>query len=167
MRLAANRVLQHQGMLVDLTYLFPRIFVLGEAENRLACILASIPVFWPVVTQKLQEIFITREFRVESTYQISDDPRRQWKDDDRPDQHKGRQGSRGDIEMQQPRPASRSKNDMEYQEDEVLEAGLRHPGRLIDVDSYTRALIGPFAAETEAVTPQLINEIRAERSSGK
>lgn len=167
LRLAANQVLTQEGLSSDLTFKFPRIFVLGEAENRLSCILASIPVFWPVVTQKIQEIFITREFRVESTYQISSEPRRHWKDDDdRLGQYKGRQGSGDDIEMQPPNSAAFRKGEMEYQEDEVLEAGLRHPGRLIDVDSYTRALVRPFA-DTEDVKPNVIYEVRAESASHK
>lgn len=165
MRLAANQVLNQDGASNDLTFKFPRIFVLGEAENRLSCILASIPVFWPVVTKKIQEIFITREFRVESTYQISSEPRRHWKDEDeRPGQSKGRQGSGEDIEMQTPQSARYSKGGMEYQEDEVVEAGLRHPGRLIDVDSYTHALVRPFA-ETEDSKPNVIYEVRAETAS--
>lgn len=151
----------------DLTYRFPRIFVLGEAENRLSCILASIPVFWPVVTKKIQEIFITREFRVESTYQISLEPSRHWKDEeDRPGQYKGRQGSADDIEMQPSNSAAYGKGEMEYQEDEVLEAGLRHPGRLIDADSYTRALIGPFV-EAEDTKSNVIYEVKAESASRK
>lgn len=167
LRLAANQVLNQEGLSNDLTFKFPRIFILGEAENRLAVILASIPVFWPVVTQKIQEIFITREFRVESTYQISSEPRRHWKDEDgRPGQDKGRQGFGEDIEMQRPRSAAYGKGGLEYQEDEVLEAGVRHPGRRIDVDSYTRALVRPFA-EDEDDKPPVIYEVRAESASQK
>lgn len=167
MRLASNEVLNREGLNGDLTFNFPRIFVLGEAENRLSTILASIPVFWPVVTQKIQEIFITREFRVESTYQISDEPHRHWMDDEsRPDRYKGRQGSGDDIEMQSPQSGAFGKGQMEYQEDEVLEAGVRHPGRRIDVDSYTNALVRPFA-ETEDAKPNPIYEVRAERASQK
>lgn len=167
LRLASNEVIKRQGLNEDLTFNFPRIFVLGEAENRLSTILASIPVFWPVVTQKVQEIFITREFRVESTYQISSEPHRHWKDDEgRPDRCKGRQGSGEDIEMQTPQFGAFGKGGMEYQEDEVLEAGVRHPGRRIDVESYTRALVGPFA-ETEDAKPPVIYEVRAESASRK
>lgn len=162
LRLAANQVLSQEGA-SDLTFKFPRIFVLGEAENRLSCILASIPVFWPVLTQKVQEIFITREFRVESTYQISSEPSRNWKDnDDRPGQYKWRQQSGEDIELQ----ASNRKSRIEYQEDEVLEAGVRHPGRLVDVDSYTNALVRPFA-DTEDAKPNPIYEVKAESALQK
>lgn len=161
LRLAANQVLTQQGMANDLTFKFPKIFILGEAENRLSCILASIPVFWPVVTQRIQEIFITREFRVESTYQISSEPGRNWKDsNDRLARYKGRQGSCEDIELQ----AASGKGVIEYQEDEVLEAGVRHPGRLVDVDSYTNALVRPFA-ETEDAKPNVVYEVRAESAS--
>lgn len=167
MRLASNEVLNREGLNEDLTFNFPRIFVLGEAENRLSCILASIPVFWPVVTQKIQEIFITREFRVESTYQISSEPQRHWKDDEgRPDRYKGRQGGGDEFEMQTPQSGAFGKGGMEYQEDEVLEAGVRHPGRRIDVDSYTHALVRPFA-ETEDDKPYVIHEVRAESASRK
>ena len=162
LRLAANRALSQDGA-NDLTFMFPRIFVLGEAENRLSVILASIPVFWPVVTQKIQEIFITREFRVESTYQVSPGPGRHWEDDDdRLGQYKWRQGGGEDIEMQ----ASNRKSRMEYQEDEVLEAGVRHPGRLVDVDSYTNALVRPFA-ETEDAKPNVLSEVKAESAQQK
>ncbi|POS76514.1 hypothetical protein DHEL01_v205084 [Diaporthe helianthi] len=163
LRLAANQSLTEQDMDDDLTYKFPLIFILGEVENRLSCILASIPVFWPVVSQKIQEIFVTREFSVESTYQIPSEPGRNWKDNqERLGQYKGRQGSCEDIELQ----AVTGKSAMEYQEDEVLEAGVRHPGRLIDVDSYTSALIRPFA-DTEDAKPNLIYEVRAEGAPQK
>lgn len=156
--------MNRQGTASDLTFTFPRIFVLGEAENRLSCILASIPVFWPVVTKKIQEIFITREFRVESTYQISSEPRRNhWKDED---DRKARQGAGEDIEMQRPRSMAYGKGEMEYQEDEVLETGVKHPGRLIDVDSYTHALVRPFA-ETEDSKTNVIYEVTAEGASRK
>lgn len=52
---------------------FPVIVLLGESENRLACILGSIPIFWPVVEsaaeriQGLYRILITQEFVVDST----------------------------------------------------------------------------------------------------
>lgn len=52
---------------------FPMIVLLGESENRLACILGSIPIFWPVVEgaaeriQGLYRILITQEFVVDST----------------------------------------------------------------------------------------------------
>ncbi|KAI7777789.1 hypothetical protein LA080_003066 [Diaporthe eres] len=167
LRLASTEVIKRQGLNEDLTFNFPRIFVLGEAENRLSTILASIPVFWPIVTQKVHQIFITREFRVESTYQISSEPPRHWKDDEgRPDRYKGRQGNGDDIEMQTPQFGAFGKGGMEYQEDEVLEAGVRHPGRRIDVESYTRALVGPFA-ETEDAKPPVIYEVRAESASRK
>lgn len=52
---------------------FPIIVLLGESENRLACILGSIPIFWPVVEsaaeriQGLYRVLITQEFVVNST----------------------------------------------------------------------------------------------------
>lgn len=52
---------------------FPIIVLLGESENRLACILGSIPIFWPVVEsaaeriQGLYRVLITQEFVVDST----------------------------------------------------------------------------------------------------
>ncbi|CAN8104107.1 unnamed protein product [Discula destructiva] len=52
---------------------FPTIVLLGESENRLACILASIPIFWPVVEkaaeriQGIYRIFVTQEFVVGSS----------------------------------------------------------------------------------------------------
>ncbi|KAK2608164.1 hypothetical protein N8I77_006792 [Diaporthe amygdali] len=166
LRLVTNHVLNQEGDKADLTYDFVKIFVLGEAENRLSCILGSIPVFWPVVSQKIQEIFITREFRVESTYHISLDPQRRWKDDDQPQPYKGKQGGGHDIEMQSPPLGQHGKGGLEYQEDEVLETGLRHPGRLVDVDNYTRAWIGPFA-EDENMQQPVISEVKAEKSSGR
>lgn len=47
--------------------------LLGECENRLACILASIPMFWPVIEQaagrfhELYRVFVTHEFSVGSS----------------------------------------------------------------------------------------------------
>lgn len=52
---------------------FPVIVLLGESENRLACILGSIPIFWPVVERaverahNLYRIMVTQEFVVQST----------------------------------------------------------------------------------------------------
>lgn len=52
---------------------FPVIVLLGETENRLACILGSIPIFWPVVEEaaervhKIYRVLITQEFMVESS----------------------------------------------------------------------------------------------------
>lgn len=52
---------------------FPTIVLLGESENRLACILGSIPVFWPVVQEaadrvhELYRIYVTQEFVVQSS----------------------------------------------------------------------------------------------------
>lgn len=166
LRLAANQVLTQQDKRKDLTFELPRITILGEAENRLSCILASIPVFWPVFTQKIQAIFVTREFRVESTYQISSsEPGRKWRDsDERLGQYNNKrgQGRYEDIEMQ----AADGKGAMEYQEDEVLEAGVRHPGRLVDVDSYTNALVRPFA-DPEDGNPNVLYEARAESDPHK
>ncbi|KAG8162485.1 hypothetical protein KVR01_008250 [Diaporthe batatas] len=158
LRLAANQVLTEQDMGNDLPFKFPKIFTLGEAENRLSVILASIPVFWPVVTQKIQEVFITREFSVNSTYQISSEPGRNWRDsDDKLARYKGRQGTCEDIELQ----AATGKRGMEYQEDEVLEAGMRHPGRLVDVESHTNALSRPFV-ESEGAKQSVVYEVRAD-----
>jgi hypothetical protein len=161
LRLATNQTLSQERS-NDLTFDFPKIFVLGEAENRLSIILASITVFWPFVTQKIQEIFITRECRAEGTYQLSSWPGRYWKDDDgRRGQYKGRRGTKGeDIELQAVDRKSRMEHYQEYQEDEVLEAGVRHPGRLVDVNSYTNALSRPFA-EAEDITPTGSYQVRA------
>lgn len=47
--------------------------LLGESENRLACILGSIPIFWPVVEdaaeriQGLYRVLITQEFSIGSS----------------------------------------------------------------------------------------------------
>lgn len=52
---------------------FPVIVLLGESENRLACILGSIPIFWPVLERavervhNLYRIMVTQEFVVQST----------------------------------------------------------------------------------------------------
>lgn len=57
----------------DPFWAFPVIVLLGESENRLACILASIPIFWPVVEkaaerfQDLYRILVTHEFAVGSS----------------------------------------------------------------------------------------------------
>lgn len=52
---------------------FPVIVLLGESENRLACILGSIPIFWPMVEEaagrvhQFYRVLITQEFIVESS----------------------------------------------------------------------------------------------------
>lgn len=52
---------------------FPVIVLLGESENRLGCILGSIPIFWPMVEEaaervhQMYRVLITQEFIVQSS----------------------------------------------------------------------------------------------------
>lgn len=57
----------------DPFWAFPAIVLVGESENRLSCILGSIPIFWPMVEEaaervhQIYRVFITEEFIVESS----------------------------------------------------------------------------------------------------
>lgn len=57
----------------DLFWNLPVIVILGESENRLSCMLGSIPIFWPVIedaagrVQEIYRVLITQEFEVSST----------------------------------------------------------------------------------------------------
>lgn len=74
--MAAGRCLSNgstASVAPDPFWSFPTIVLLGESENRLACILASIPIFWPLVkeatdkVQKIYKIYVTQEFVIHST----------------------------------------------------------------------------------------------------
>lgn len=110
----------------DPTRSFSTIILLGETENRLSLALASIPVFWPVVKKTWNNfIFVTREIKVEST--TRDFPIR--------------------LELGEIFPKNRPVTGIARIniEDETTEVGLRHLGRLGEVDQYVRQLISPFA----------------------
>ncbi|KAK1976770.1 hypothetical protein LZ30DRAFT_602810 [Colletotrichum cereale] len=122
-RIVANKATSDKG--ADPMWIFPPIILLGETENRLSLALASIPVFWPVVTRTWQKlvIVVTHEVKVEST---------EWS----PNVREMGRTSLGNRQARVNRVAT---------EDEANEAGLRHPGRLCDVYGYERGLISPFA----------------------
>ncbi|KAL0941911.1 uncharacterized protein CTRU02_204674 [Colletotrichum truncatum] len=126
-RIVANKATSDRQP--DPTRIFPTIILLGETENRLSLILASIPVFWPIVSKTWRNtITVTHEVTIESTL---------------------RHAGTG-------RPGGMRRTDFDYRvervttEDEATEAGLRHPGRLCEVDRYVRELVSPFA-ETQEV----------------
>ncbi|KAG8157936.1 hypothetical protein KVR01_012208 [Diaporthe batatas] len=123
-RIVANRATSDEEP--DPTRSFPAIILLGETENRLSLALASIPVFWPVVTKTWSNfIFVTHEFKVERT--TREFPNR--------------------LELGDVLPKDQAFNGVVHinTEDEATEAGLRHPGRLCEVDQYIRHLISPFS----------------------
>ncbi|KAF6816525.1 hypothetical protein CSOJ01_02907 [Colletotrichum sojae] len=126
-RILANRATSDSAP--DPTRTFPTIILLGETENRLSLVLASIPVFWPVVAKTWQTIiYVTREVKVESVRNLPE------------------LMESGPMNFRDALP------DLDWSTtlDEAIEAGLRHPGRLWDVDRYMRELISPFA-ETETL----------------
>ncbi|KAK1989689.1 hypothetical protein LX36DRAFT_664996 [Colletotrichum falcatum] len=126
-RIVANKATSEKG--ADPMWIFPPIILLGETENRLSLALASIPVFWPIVTRTWEKIVIvvTHEVKIESA---------QWAPD-------VRQTRGASLENHHP-PIDRAAN-----EDKANEAGLMHPGRLCDVDGYQRGLISPFAESSD------------------
>lgn len=82
-------------------------------------------MFWPVVKKTWNNfIFVTREIKVESTRDL---PIR--------------------LELGEISPKDQPVTGIARinVEDETTEAGLRHPGRLGEVDQYVRQLISPFA----------------------
>ncbi|KAK1594604.1 uncharacterized protein LY79DRAFT_133118 [Colletotrichum navitas] len=121
-RIVANKATSDKG--ADPMWIFPPIILLGETENRLSLALASIPVFWPVVTKTWQTlvIVVTHEVNVESTQQPPD----------------VREMNRITLEY------GNVQANRVVTEDEVDEAGLRHTGRLFDASGYKRRLISPF-----------------------
>ncbi|KAI1499768.1 hypothetical protein F5X99DRAFT_266004 [Biscogniauxia marginata] len=59
--------MEHQAgtyPVLDPTWYGPLSIVLGVMEVDLACICASIPVFWPIITQSIGKIFVTQEVHV-------------------------------------------------------------------------------------------------------
>lgn len=97
-------------------------------------------MFWPVVTKTLSNfIFVTHEIKVEST--MRDFPY---------------QLELGDIG---PRGRPFMGMALVDTEDETTEAGLRHPGRLGDVDRYVRQLISPFAEAQKDESTILATEL--------
>ncbi|KAF6823095.1 hypothetical protein CPLU01_11594 [Colletotrichum plurivorum] len=137
-RIIANRATSDSAP--DPTRTFPTIILLGETENRLSLVLASIPVFWPVVAKTWQTIiYVTREVKVESV------------------RHLPELVESGPMNFRDALPAL----DWSTTLDDAIEAGLRHPGRLWDVDRYMRELISPFA-ETE--TLELTRPMEIQRS---
>lgn len=137
-RIVANKATSDREP--DPTSSFPTIILLGETENRLSLALASIPVFWPVVTKTWNNfIFVTHEIKVEST--TGDFPT---------------QLELGEISLRdRPIPVMARANT----EDETTEAGLRHPGRLGEVDWYVRQLISPFAEAQKDGSTTLTTEL--------
>ncbi|KAK2009286.1 hypothetical protein LZ32DRAFT_630976 [Colletotrichum eremochloae] len=124
-RIVANKATSDKGQ--DPMSYFPSIVILGETENRLSLILASIPVFWPMVTRTWQNIVITvtHEVKVESTQRFPS----------------GGEMQRTTLEN------SHVWMHSTVTEDEANEAGLRHPGRLCDerrlyMRSYHVGLLG-------------------------
>ncbi|KAK1846896.1 hypothetical protein CCHR01_10475 [Colletotrichum chrysophilum] len=118
---------------------FPTIILLGETENRLSLALASIPVFWPVVTKTWNNfIYVTREVKVESTSRDFSNQLELGRISPR-DYHGG---------------IARITT-----EDETTEAGLRHPGRLGEMDRYVRQLISPFAENQKDDSTTLTTEL--------
>lgn len=136
-RIVANRATLDREL--DPTKSFPTIILLGETENRLSLALASIPVFWPVVTQTWNNfIYVTREVKVESTSREFPNQLELGGISPR-DYH----GGVARITM----------------EDETTEAGLRHPGRLGEMDRYVRQLISPFAENQKDDSTTLTTEL--------
>lgn len=136
-RIIANRATSDKEP--DPTRSFPTIVLLGETENRFSLALASIPVFWPVVKKTWNNfIFVTHEVKVESTRDFSN------------------QLELGEI-SQRDRPTVRMAR--VNTEDETTEAGLRHPGRLGEVDRYVRQLISPFAEAQKDESTTLTTEL--------
>lgn len=138
-RIVANRATSDKEP--DPTRSFPTIILLGETENRLSLALASIPVFWPVVTKTWNNfILVTHEIKVESTTR------------DFPNQLE-----LGEI---MPRDHHATGTARVNTEDETTEAGLRHPGRLCEVDRYVRQLISPFAEGQKDESTTLTTELQ-------
>lgn len=138
-RIVANKATSDKEP--DPTKSFPTIILLGETENRLSLALASIPVFWPIVTKTWDNfIFVTHEIKVETTAR------------DLPNQLE-----LGQIIGPKDCPATGiARVDIE---DETTESGLRHPGRLCEVDQYIRQLISPFAEAQEDESATLTAEL--------
>ncbi|KFH44420.1 hypothetical protein ACRE_047550 [Hapsidospora chrysogenum ATCC 11550] len=77
--LAALRLaetIRHKAMTYptfDPTWYGPSLCLLGMLEVNIACIGASVPVFWPVFRNKLDAIFVTHEINVSVADRSSDD----------------------------------------------------------------------------------------------
>ncbi|KAI0010813.1 hypothetical protein F4779DRAFT_576207 [Xylariaceae sp. FL0662B] len=51
----------------DPTWYTPISLILGMLEVNIASICASVPIFWPALTARLDQIFVTREVKITST----------------------------------------------------------------------------------------------------
>lgn len=141
--IAAGRIIANKATSdrePDPTKSFPTIILLGETENRLSLALASIPVFWPVVKKTWNNfIFVTHEIKVEST-----------------SRELPHQLELGEVGPKDRHVTGTARVNIE---DETTEAGLRHPGRLAEVDQYVRQLISPFAEAQEDESTTLTHEL--------
>ncbi|KAH8677630.1 hypothetical protein BX600DRAFT_506655 [Xylariales sp. PMI_506] len=57
----------------DPTWYGPPVVVLGMMEVNAASMCASIPVFWPAISQRIDQIFITKEVKVTREQRFSSD----------------------------------------------------------------------------------------------
>jgi hypothetical protein len=57
----------------DPTWYGPHVIILAMLEVALASICASIPVFWPVITSPMEQIFVTKEIQITRTHRYSTD----------------------------------------------------------------------------------------------
>jgi hypothetical protein len=58
----------------DPTWYGPSVIVLGLLEINIASVCASVPVFWPVITARMDAIFVTHEVKItrDERYSIDD-----------------------------------------------------------------------------------------------
>lgn len=67
-------IVQHRAATVptfDPTWYGPISILLATLEVDMATICASTPIFWPVLTAKLDKIFVTQEIKIEREHRFS------------------------------------------------------------------------------------------------
>lgn len=62
----------HETASLDFSWWYPLTMIFSSLEIDFAIITASIPVFWPLITNALPEIFVTREVRVTHHQRLPD-----------------------------------------------------------------------------------------------
>ncbi|KAH8648540.1 hypothetical protein BX600DRAFT_116200 [Xylariales sp. PMI_506] len=143
----------------DPTWYGPISILLACLEVDVSIMCASIPVFWPVVTSRLDRIFVTQEIKIERAHRFSTI-------DDEYELHRGPSytagvpGIDGEIEPRSPSRASSGRSSSLNRSRSQKTGGYGRDGYY--KDKYIMAQVDPLSA-----MKGVESEIRAEPVSGR
>ena len=63
---------RHDATSLDFTWWYPLTMIFSSLEIDFAITCASIPIFWPLITSALPQIFVTKEVRVTHHQRLPD-----------------------------------------------------------------------------------------------